>query len=539
MQKISLSLGQIVPNSQRMAGNQLTTITSIFVSFLLFYSCGQSTDTVSAKNGAGKFSYPYYQYEWHLKNNGQFGGTPGEDINVEDVWASGNRGENVTVGIVDDGLEVAHPGLVKNISQTASSYNYSKSTDDPTPSYSYDSHGTSVAGVIAANDTSVGVKGVAPNAEIVGFTLLSSFTDTHQEDALTRDVDVSNNSWGNYDLGHFYEMDSTFSDTIWEGLNNNREGRGTIYVWAAGNGGERNELSIYDPYDSHIGVISVASVDNNGKHLFYSEKGANLWISAPSGNLEDAQITTTDLVGDDRGYNVAEAIGDYPNYNYTNSFLGTSASAPVVAGVAALILKANPNLSWRDVKGVLARSARRNDPGDEEWQRNGAGIFVNPQYGFGVVDATSATLLATNWAYFPTLVTESYPSAGVQTVNLPIIGSDNLVSSTITISNSSITHIEYVDVMVEINYDNWGRLDIVLARDGENISDQLASEHYCYSLSYMRRTCPVYSGLFTFGVARHFMENPEGNWVIKVKAKGVSASTTGTFINWGLKIYGH
>ena len=139
-------------------------------------------------------SDPLYGCQWHLKNTGQLGGTAGEDINVEDVWAAGQLGAGVTVAVVDDGLDYAHRDLRDNVIQDRN-HDYTGGDDV------YDrgeTHGTEVAGIIAARDNDVGVRGVAPRASIYAYNLLVEFTDANKADAMTRgmaDTAVMNNSW--------------------------------------------------------------------------------------------------------------------------------------------------------------------------------------------------------------------------------------------------------------------------------------------------------------------------------------------------------
>src|SRR5204862_474058 len=115
--------------------------------------------------------------------------------------------------------------------------------------------------------------------------------------------------------------------------------------------------------------ITVGALDPSGAHASYSNTGAPLLVSAYSNGTSGA-ITTTDLVGND-GF----ASGDY-----TFGFGGTSAAAPMVSGVVALMLSANPALSYRDVQRILATTARKNDPADLGWVQNGAGLWVNYKY---------------------------------------------------------------------------------------------------------------------------------------------------------------
>ncbi len=370
------------------------------------------------------------------------------------------------------------------------------------------------------------------------------FTEANLADALTyhaTEIQVVNNSWGNVDTGHFYEIEEDWTDALWSGLNTGRGGRGTIYVWAGGNGGDINDLSLYDPFSAHMGMITVAAVDNHGQHLSYSEGGANLWVSAPSGDPDGQQITTSDLMGKTRGFNRTGSVNDYTNGDYTNTFNGTSAAAPIVSGVAALVVAANPNLTWRDVKLVLAESARKNDPTNAYWQTNGAGMEVNFFYGMGVVDAYEAVELAKTWNNVPALQIIDYPTSGPLAVNQTIdSNSHTLINSTINITGSTISKIEYVEVILQLTYYDWGKLKITLERAAPNINSVLATPHYCYNGdSWTRENCIVVYNQFTFGSTRHLYEDPNGDWNLKVEVVNPGSGQTGTFLNWSMKVYGH
>ncbi|MBF0362424.1 MAG: S8 family serine peptidase [Oligoflexia bacterium] len=541
----------------------------IFLLILLvstFYSCSKSsssnTSSTASTDNRSNLD-PYFQYQWHLQNTGQNGGTAGEDINVLPVWDQNYRGQGVVALVVDDGMEIAHPDLQVNVS-TSYSYNYVYGTNDPTRGSSTSStasrHGTAVAGIIGAKDFNyIGVRGIAPAVTLAGVNLVAAAaTDAMAADAMTRNmiyVHISNNSWGAADSSGQYTSSATvWKDAIKSGLSSGRGGKGIVYLWAGGNGanssGEDN--SNYDGYANYFGVLAICAVGNTGVKATYSESGANLWVCAPSQNSESSSsssgIVTTDMTGESAGYNRNSTTTDLSDKNYTNKFNGTSASTPMVAGVAALILNANPNLSWRDVRIILAKSARKNDSTSSGWTTNGAGYNIHHDYGFGVVNAESAVNYAKTWTNVGTLVGGtsgvSFPTAGVMTVNQAITDNPNpesAVSSTITVSSSGISKIEYVAVTVKITHADWGNLEIKLRRSGGSYSTQstLATKHTCYNEEDGSSDVCNLSSLsyqWTFGVTRDLGESADGDWILEVKDK--KSGTSGTFDSWRLTFYG-
>ncbi len=478
--------------------------------------------------------------QWHLSN----ASFPGEDINVLPVWTACGagdtcRGEGIRIAVVDDGLEIGHEDIAANVA-TGLSYNYLNQSNNPTGG----EHGTSAAGVAAARDLNgLGVRGVAPRANMVGYNLiadLSTSTTSNIADSTSRgssDVHISNNSWGPTDgRGTLDRPDSLWNTAINAGLSNGRGGRGTIYLWAGGNGGIGGQEcsncvdnSNYDGYANHHGVIAVCAVGKNGQAAFYSEPGANLLLCAPSSDSTDG-ITTIDRSGS-LGYNNG-SFPDYNNPNYTNTFGGTSSATPVVAGVAALVLQAKPGLGWRDVRQILAETARQNHTASAGWTLNGAGLHVHHNYGFGVVDAAAAVAAAAGWTNLGPEINYLSP---ITTVSSAIPDNNATgITRNIVVAGSPIAYIESVEVTFSANHGRSGDLQITLTSP-DGTPSILAERHNCVLDRLGNQACTAYSS-WVFSSMRHLNETANGTWALTVK--DLAPGTSGTFQSWRLGIYG-
>lgn len=376
-------------------------------------------------------------------------------------------------------------------------------------------HGTAVAGVAAANgNNNRGGSGVAPDAQFAGIRMgadgVSEIEITNALKHHNQEIDIYNNSWG---LGFFDILPGTefIFDRV---IDIGRNGLGNIYVFAGGNGGNLDGLENRGNvnYNSHANsrhTIAVAAIDRQGRQAVYSERGAPLLVSAYSqGKKGDIGITTTHLNQE----------------GYTDDFGGTSASAPQVSGIVALMLSANPQLSWRDVQHILVETAQKNDPQDEEWQQNGAGRWINHKYGFGAVDAAAAVELAQNWQPIRQEVSiNEYMPVGEHIPAAPENEEDNLqpITSTIEIENSEENlMVEWVEVVFNSNHRYLGELEIVLEHtytnsEGETITtESILAEPHLNNEKYGGDKHNEY--LWTFTSARHWGESSEGEWSLRV-----------------------
>ena len=474
-------------------------------------------------------SDPWYGCAWHLNNTNQFPGGAGRDINVEEVWAT-TMGAGIKIAVVDDGLHYAHEDLAPNVI-TARNHDYFG--DDVF--HPLETHGTQVAGIIAARDNDLGVRGVAPRASIYGYNVIEQGLpeDLDAADAMARhksDTAVSNNSWGPpYTLG--------FTSAIWEeaivdGVTNGFGGKGVFYVFAGGNDHAEGHDANLDEYTNHYGVTAVCAVNHNDVKTAYSETGANLWVCAPSGD------GTRGLPGIATTRN-----GD----RYTASFSGTSASAPIVSGVAALVRAVNSNLSWRDVKLILAASARRNDASNRGWQTGArkygstsARYNFNHEYGFGVVDAGAAVALAQSWTNLPEL-REIEVESGVIDLALPdapTSGSSTTVTTSLTV-DSYVGFVEFVEVNAEFDHPSFRDILMFLVSPSGARSRIVFAAQTTLFLSdgTTEKLTRALTTSFRFGSARHLGENATGTWTLRIS--DAYGNDVGTLKSWSLKIYGH
>jgi hypothetical protein len=330
----------------------------------------------------GLASEPGAAGQWHLRNPGQAGGTPGIDINVLRAWAD-STGLGVRIGIIDDGFDLTHPDLAANFRG-----GWDSRGNNPVPQAEADDiHGTATAGLIGADDNGSGLLGVAHDATLLGFRIGFGAAGTGAQviDALSRQagVDVSSNSSGyttafadDFARARFAPLATALANAATVG----RGGLGTVWVFAAGNGRQAGDnVNHHNLLNSQF-AIAVAALDSAGRVASFSTPGAAVLLSAPG-----VAVLTTDATG-----SAGHAAGDTATLN------GTSFATPLAAGVVGLMLEANAGLGYRDVQDILAYSARPVDLANPGWTTNaardwnGGALRFSNDHGFGLLDATAA-----------------------------------------------------------------------------------------------------------------------------------------------------
>lgn len=488
------------------------------------YECEASTRF----SGKPEIRDSLYGCQWHLNSSNERG------INVEPVWAEGNKGEGIRIAVVDDGMDHSHEDLKDNVDLELS-HDYTGSGDIHD---AFEHHGTHVSGIIAARDNAVGVRGVAPRATIYGFNILadeSAFADA--VDAMVRLGDVtavSNNSWGPADGPWLSPASSFWEQAIDAGITAGYGGKGTFYSFAAGNGHLLGDNSNLDEFSNYYGVTAVCSVDSRDGRAGYSEMGANLWVCAPS---------------NDRPRTLGGTVGILTTENsdrYEMDFLGTSSAAPIVSGVAALARSANADLTWRDLKLILAASARKNDPGSSGWE-DGAPKYgsdsttdryhFSHEYGFGVVDAGAAVDLAKGWTNLPPLETATVESdeLGMKIPDPPDDGAPGTVATTLTL-DTDIGFVEFVEIHASFQHDSFRDLEIELESPSGAVS-RLTVPFDTYGDSIPLLDFVRVYGTFRFGSAKHLGEDAHGVWTLRL-TDHISAGG-GTLDAWSITVYGH
>lgn len=519
---------------------RLTTTATLLATGAVVVACGgggggaddDRTDVIPAQDCVFQYSGepplllagadPLRPQQWHL-----------EALGAISVWDSlGIKGEGVRVAVVDDAVETLHEDLFPNVG-TAHNYRRGGAPGSaPLPCESDDQHGTSVAGIVAARDgNGVGVAGIAPRATLAAYNALATSTTADIADALRRDGNANaifNNSWGSPDNGVLHKVDSSFINAIEDGIRNGRNGLGSVYVFAAGNRFPvSDDNSNFDGFVNHRGVIAVCPVDDADQAPPHAEPGANILVCGFSGG-GSAGITTTAV-----------------RNGYRHDFSGTSASTPMVSGVVALMLSANPSLTWRDVRIILARSARRNSPGDPDWRTNAAGLSVHPSFGFGVADANAAVRMAQGWSSVggsESLKSCSYVrNAGNAGLPIGVPPDGTPISDIVEVgAECKISQIEFVDVFFTATHTYSGDLRVELLRPDTPTAPVavLANERLCNTDGdEFADNCGSYLD-WRFGSVQNLGETAAGRWQLRVSDREQVYEDEGEWDSWRLVLWG-
>jgi len=399
---------------------------------------------------AGSIYDPDYAKQWYLGA-----------INAQSAWNAGYTGKNIKVLVLDPAGEFATAKQVADLSNPEFA---GRVSDQFINTVNHSVHATTVAGVIGAGKNGIGGVGVAFDSTLNSISLPPKST-TLQEFRTSisemKNYDVVNNSWNftdAWDQASVYN--SIASASIADAAIYGRNGLGSIMIFAAGNDRRKSyDASLLalnsNPYAITVGAINrAADAALDGQNTPFSTRGTSILVSAPGSNIVTTGVQLTTADGNTIGSSSTETQG-------------TSLAAPIVSGVVALMLQANPNLSYRDVQTILAVTARKDYSSTAQsgtsWSNNanfdwnGSGMHFSHDFGFGMVDAAAAVRMAENWLTQGTefLSAQAFATNQVQSIN------DN-GNATLSFNVSGSQTVEQAILNLQLNHAQWSDLRITL-----------------------------------------------------------------------------
>lgn len=326
-------------------------------------------------------------HQWHLKNDGlvkdvNYKLKKGADSKVVDAWNRlGNAGSaNVVIAVIDNGFDLTHPDLKNKIHKPYDLWNQSTAVQQGDVRYT---HGTPCASVALAAANGAGIVGAAPNAKFMplsGTSFSVRTTDEMFDYCIKNGADIISCSWGSTDQA--YQLGSLKAEAIARAAREGRGGKGCVILFAAGN----DDLDYVNFYAAHPDVIAVGASTSQDTYAGYSNRGREISICAPSNG--DWPITAARAWWDE---GLSGESGNYKYWRdgrsrgqYYKHFGGTSSSTPLVAGICALILSANPDLKAKEVKEILQQTADKIGNPTEYVDGH------SQRYGYGRVNADRA-----------------------------------------------------------------------------------------------------------------------------------------------------
>ncbi|NWS71158.1 FURIN protein, partial [Crotophaga sulcirostris] len=379
-------------------------------------------------------------------------------------------------------------------------------------------HGTRCAGEVAAvaNNGICGV-GVAYNAKIGGVRMLDGeVTDAVEAHSLglnPNHIHIYSASWGPEDDGKTVDGPARLAEeAFFRGVSQGRGGLGSIFVWASGNGGRDHDSCNCDGYTNSIYTLSISSTTQYGNVPWYSEAcSSTLATTYSSGNQNEKQIVTTDL-----------------RQKCTESHTGTSASAPLAAGIIALALEANKNLTWRDMQHLVVQTSKPAHLNANDWVTNGVGRKVSHSYGYGLLDAGAMVSLAKNWTTVGPqrkcvidILTEPKDIGKRLEVRRKVdacLGKANYIS-----------RLEHAQARLTLSYNRRGDLAIHLVSPMGTRSTLLAARPHDFSADGFND--------WAFMTTHSWDEDPSGEWVLEIENTS-DANNYGTLTKFTLVLYG-
>jgi len=310
-------------------------------------------------------------------------------------------------------------------------------------------------------------------------------------------IDIYSASWGPDDDGRTVDGPGRLATRAFlQGVANGRDGKGNIFVWASGNGGRDFDNCNCDGYTNSAWTLSVSSATENGLIPWYSEACSSTLASTySSGSSGERKVVTTDL-----------------HHDCTSSHTGTSASAPMAAGIIALVLEANKNLNWRDVQHLTVRCAHNANLRANDWSVNALGRNFSHSFGYGIMDAGCMVRLAKNWKSIPEQRKCSVKAPN--RINLMIPGRQAGTAAIQVTDECSVKFLEHVQAHVSLSAAKRGDVQISLTSPSNTTSVLIAKRPKDYSRNGFND--------WPFLTVHMWEESPIGTWYLQVINDGLS-----------------
>src|SRR6476469_5401648 len=438
-------------------------------------------------------SDPLYPKQWYLNHNGGPDLAAGSHISAEKAWDITRGSRAIVVAVADDSFDLDHPDF-QGKGKIVAPRDLRDQDLLPLPDDTEASHGTACAGVAVAEENGVGIVGVAPGCALMPIRTTGFLDDETIEQifdwAVVNGAAVISCSWGPSAV--YFPLSLRQSAALTKAAKDGRNGKGCVIVFAAGNANRpvngaineqgwpnnvlRGPTTWLTGFAVHPDVIAVSACTSLNKKAAYSNWGTNISVCAPSNNappgmwLQETGFVSTPpevrvfLPG--QSVFTADQLGEagYDPGDFTGDFGGTSSACPTVAGVAALVLSANPDLTAQEVRQILQQTADKivdPDPDPQFGFRKGT-YEANGRsdwFGFGKVNAFRAVQAAQR--QMATTLSSSQQVQGRNDSSMAIPDYDfNGIKSAIPINDPSL--VRDIQVTVNLEHSFLGDLEISL-----------------------------------------------------------------------------
>lgn len=436
---------------------------------------------------------PYYQQQWHLNHEGGTNLAPGSHIFVESAWDITRGSRSVVVAVIDDGFDLGHPDF-QGIGKIVASKDFKDQDISPQPVESFENHGTSVAGLAIAEENGSSIIGVAPECALMPIRYPGFLDDATIEAmfnwAQENGAAIISNSWGPVAL--YFPLSLRQKSAINRAATQGRNGKGCVVLFAAGNSNRPVNGTIdergwpnnrvqgssrwLNGFAVHPDVIAVSACTSLGKKAAYSNWGSEISVAAPSNNAapgvtlpqsgytQTGPVVRSPLPG--RGMLTSDRLGadGYTRTQVVDTFGGTSSACPVVAGVAALMLSANPELTAQEVRQILQATADKitdTSPDPQLGRRRGTYDVTGHSewFGYGKVNAARAVAEAQRRLTRPPAV-QRWVQARRETATA--VPDNNLQGATSPLSVGDRARLRDIRIDVELRHDFLGDLELYL-----------------------------------------------------------------------------